>query len=117
MESKQLDFYVKTYDKLYLARLALTTSRYTPALALISEHVTQGFERDHEGQLSRVIVPTGNQIKAKSGDRRGGEQRYVLYDKEEIEIYSEIVKRYVDCERRAARKLRKVGVRLNDREV
>ena len=92
MESKQLDISVKTYDKLYLARLALTTSRYTPALALISEHVTQGFQRDHEGQLTRVIVPTGNQVKAAKGGDRRSEQRYVLYDREEIEIYSEIVK-------------------------
>ncbi len=89
------NFLVKNFDNLYFARLALSVSRYTQALSFISAHFTQGFSRDSEGQLRRMIVFTGNQALGEGGDKVV-QQKFLIFDREELEIYSEINKRYVD---------------------
>ena len=83
--------FVKQYETFYYARLADAVGRSLEALDLICAHVTQGFRKDAEGQLVRVVGTSYDEA--------------VLFDGEEIESFVEIVKNYASGEKSAVKKL------------
>ena len=61
-----------------------------------------------------MIVATGNQ--ALGDQNSNNKQKFLLFNFEELELFSEINKWYVDQEKTASRKLRKVATKLQERK-